>query len=273
MRSKNYLRDQAIALSLTVVTCAVLIGAVWLEIKLLNPHLSDPILMTVTLGSVLIGLTVYLKTAIDFALFVGLVMAKNPGLKGRIGIEFGTALGNGIGTMLVLLIWAFFKEVDWLLAIMILLASLVLLRLAEDTLEHATLQHNALKRFTLGLERMLHAINRVTNPVLSRIVPSNSIKVEHKKTFLALLAMAFTVPFILGLDNFAGYIPIFNVVNVLGFSIGALLGHMILNISLYLSPSRTVKAVKNPIFALLGSVVFTGLAAWGIYEVVHSIVA
>lgn len=272
MKSKNYLRDQIIALSLTVVTCVVLIGAVWLEITLLNPHLSDPIIMSVTIGSVLVGLTVYLKTAIDFALFVGLVMAKNPGLKGRIGIEFGTALGNGIGTMLVLLIWSFFKEVDWLLAIMVLVASLVLLRLAEDTLEHATMEQNFLKRFTLGLERGLRAVNRITSPVLSRIVPSNTIKVEHKKSFMALLAMAFTVPFILGLDNFAGYIPIFNVVNVLGFSIGALVGHMLLNISLYLSPDRTVRAVKNPIFALLGSVAFTLLAAWGLYEVVHGLI-
>jgi hypothetical protein len=90
--------------------------------------------------------------------------------------------------------------------------------------------------------------------------------VEHKKTLFALLAMSFTVPFILGLDDFAGYVPLFSIVNVFGFSIGAMLAHMVLNISLYISPNRTIAAVKNPVLSLLGSIAFVGLAVWGFIE-------
>jgi hypothetical protein len=149
---------------------------------------------------------------------------------------------------------------------MIIVASLVLLRLAEDTLDHGRSRRPALARITGWIEQFLQAVNAVTAPLLSRIVPSQSLKVEHKKTFLALLAMAFTVPFILGLDDFAGYVPLFNVVNVFGFSVGVFIGHMILNVALYISPSRTITLVRNPVIAIIGSVAFVGLAGWGLFE-------
>jgi hypothetical protein len=87
--------------------------------------------------------------------------------------------------------------------------------------------------------------------------------------FWPLLGFAFTVPFVLGLDDFAGYVPVFNVVNVFGFSVGVVIGHMLLNVLLYLSPSVTIRVVKNPIISVVGSLAFIGLAIWGIVEVVH----
>lgn len=266
MQSPNYLRNQTIALGLTLAACLLLVGAIWLEITLLNHVLSEKIVLVLRPADVLIGATIYLKTAIDFAIFIARLMEKNPGLKGRIGIEIGTALGNGIGTMAILLIWSFFKEVNWLLAIMIIVASLVLLRLAQDTLTHGQSRQPVLVKITGWIEKFLQAVNAVTAPLLSRIVPSQSLKVEHKKAFLALLMMAFTVPFILGLDDFAGYVPLFNVVNVFGFSVGVFIGHMVLNIALYISPSRTITLVRNPVIAVLGSVAFVGLAGWGLFE-------
>ncbi len=266
MSNKRYLREQSIALTLTVVTFIALISVLWLEVNVLNRHLSDKIAVRIRLADVLVGATVYLKTAIDFVIFIAQLMSKNSGLKGRIGIEIGTALGNGIGTMLILLIWAFFQEVPWLLAIMIVVAALVLLRLAQDTLVHARNYHPRFEGLIDGFERGLSAFNKFTDPVLSRIVPSQSMRVEHKRTLFALLAMAFTVPFILGLDDFAGYVPLFSIVNVFGFSIGAMLAHTVLNISLYISPGRTIKVVKNPVLSLVGSIAFIGLAAWGFIE-------
>lgn len=266
MKPSQYFREQSIALGLTVVTFAVLVGALWLEVTILNNRISDKISLTIHPADVLIGATVYLKTAIDFVIFIAQLMSKNPGLKGRVGIEIGTALGNGIGTMLILLIWAFFKEVPWLLAIMIVAAALVLLRLAQDTLVHARDYRPRFEGFINRFENGLGVINKVTEPVLSRIVPSQSMRVEHKRTLFALLAMAFTVPFVLGLDDFAGYVPLFSIVNVFGFSVGAMLAHMLLNMSLYLSPGRTIKAVKNPVLSLAGSIAFVGLAAWGLVE-------
>ena len=266
MKPSRYVQEQSIALGLTVVTFLVLIGAIWLEVSIINHWITDKIAIRIQWPDVLIGATVYLKTAIDFVIFIAQLMSKNPGLKGRVGIEIGTALGNGIGTMLILLIWAFFNEVPWLLAIMIIIAALVLLRLAQDTLVHARSHRRRLESFTNRFESLLSVINGVTEPVLSRIVPSQSIRVEHKRTLIALLAMSFTVPFVLGLDDFAGYVPLFSLVNVFGFSVGALLAHMLLNISLYISPGRTIKAVKNPLLSLAGSVAFVGLAGWGLIE-------
>lgn len=267
---KQRLRNQAIALSLTVITCAVMVVILWVEVVLLNKVTSEQILLHVRLGDVLVGLTIYLKTAIDFAIFIGRLMDKNPGLKGRIGIEIGTALGNAVGTFAILLIWAFFKEVNWLLAIMIIIAALVLVRLAQDSLDHVNTKNpNYPKWFSKLItifDNFLRLANRMFEPILSKVLPSHSLKVETKSGLLGLLAMSFTVPFILGLDDFAGYVPLFNIVNVFGFAIGVFVGHMILNIFLYISPSRTIKAVKNPIIALFGSIAFVLLAIWGFVE-------
>lgn len=264
---QRYVRDQIIALVLTVVTCLILIVLVWLEILVLNRWLDGhKISLAISVADILIGATIYLKTAIDFVVFIGNLMEKNPGLKGRIGIEIGTALGNGIGTMAILIVWAFFKEVNWLLAGMIFLAALVLLQLAQDTLVHARNYHRRLEAVIDFFDKLLSAFNKLTDPVLSKVIPSQEIEPTAKKSLFALLAMSFTVPFILGLDDFAGYVPLFTIVNIFGFCIGVLLAHMFLNISLYLSPGRTIAAVKNPLLSFIGSLAFVVLAAWGIVE-------
>lgn len=268
MLQKKYFRDQAIALVLTALTCLVLIGFLWGEVSILNHFIREKILLKIRLGDVLLGLTIYLKTSIDFAIFIGNLMAKNTGLKGRIGIEVGTAVGNGVGTMAVLLVWSVFRQVNWLLAIMILIAALVLIKLAQDTLEHANHQERDdwYGKSLRALEKFLDKLNGWTDPVLSKIVPSGSMKVGKVTSFTSLLMVAFTIPFILGLDDFAGYVPLFSIVNVFGFAIGVMLGHMVLNIALYISPGRTVKLVKNSAISAIGSIAFVLLAAWGIIE-------
>jgi hypothetical protein len=275
MQQSNAARDQAIALFLTVFTCGALIALLWGEISLLNTFTSDDISLKVRWADVLIGMTIYLKTAIDFAIFIGRLMDKNKGLKGRIGIEIGTALGNAVGTMAVLLLWTFFKEVTWLLAIMVFVAGLVLFRLAEDGMEHIDASNpkypSWFRNFVIGFEKMIHQINKLFGPFLNKLIPSRSLKVKESTTFKALLIMSFTVPFILGLDDFAGYVPLFNIVNVFGFGIGVFAGHMILNVLLYISPKRTIAAVKNPIISFLGSLAFFGLAIWGIFEAIKLI--
>jgi hypothetical protein len=267
---KTTTRNQLIALPLTVLTCIVLVGFLFVEIIILNRFSSDDISLHVRLGDILIGLTIYLKTSIDFAMFIGRLMEKNPGLKGRIGIEIGTAVGNAAGTFGILLVWTFFKEVNWLLAIMIFVAALVLIRLAQDGLEHIdtgnTSYPKAFRNSVSVFDACLRFVNRGLDPVLSRLIPSRSLKVTKRVGIWSLLALAFTVPFILGLDDFAGYVPLFSVVNVFGFAIGVFVGHMILNIFLFISPKRTIKAVKNPIISLLGSIAFIILAAWGLIE-------
>lgn len=271
--NETFLQRQVIPLVLTVVTCAALITLYFGQIHLLNLFTVNDINLEIRWYDVLIGMTIYLKTSIDFAIFIGHLMSRNPGYQSRISIEIGTAAGNALGTMAVLTLWTFFKEIRWLLALMVLIASLVLIKMSEDSLEHAiegAKEASGLKRAARFLERGLSAVNRAIAPVLNRIVPHASMKAGGEKmAFWPLFSIAFSVPFILGLDDFAGYIPLFNVVNVWGFGIGVFLGHMILNILLYLSPDRTVKAVKNPWIAFIGALAFIGLGLWGLYEVMH----
>lgn len=274
MKKESFLKAQVIPLSLTVVAFVVLTAFLYLEIRILNHFTLEDIALKINPLDVVIGLTIYLKTAIDFAIFIGNLMHKNPGMKGRISIELGSALGNAAGTMAILLIWTFFKEVKWLLVIMLFLAAIVLFKLAEDSLEHAHNAKNHPKWFMLivhKLEKALRFFNKFTHPLLSRILPHGGMKAAAFTTFWGLFAFAFTVPFILGLDDFAGYVPLFSIVNVFGFGIGVFLGHMILNILLYINPAQTIKLVKLPTIALAGAIAFVGLGIYGLIEITHLI--
>ena len=274
---KNNIRgtvvNQLLPIFLTLVVFALLVGVLWLEIHLLNSTARSGIALTLHISDILLGLTIYLKTSVDFAIFMARLMETNSGVKSRIAIELGTAVGNAAGTMVVLAIWAFFKEVQPLLALMILVAALVLLQLAEEGLEHAqegyALYPTWFRRVISVLERGLERVNKAIAPGLRYIIPKVDISSKGVMRFWPLLGFAFTIPFILGLDDFAGYVPVFNVVNVYGFGVGVFAGHMLLNILLYISPTTTVRIVKNPIISLVGSLAFIGLAIWGIVEVVH----
>ena len=268
---------QTIPIFLTFVVFAALSALLFLEINILNKlqwacHTKEQCLSTnLFLTDILVGMTIYLKTSVDFALFIGNLMHSYPTWKNRIAIEIGTALGNALGTIVVLAMWSFFKEIKWLLAVMIAVAALVLLKLAEEGLEHALENKSGITKniydFSENLKNILNMINKKTDILLSKIIPNLSMKPKAGLSFWGLFVVSFTVPFILGLDDFAGYVPVFNIVNVFGFSVGVILGHMILNLSLFLSPKLTIRAVKNSYIALVGSIAFIALSFWGMFEV------
>ena len=268
---KTLLSHQAIPLALTFVVCGLLILAIYAEVVVSNIFTRIDILRKIHFSDILIGMTIYLKTSVDFAIFIGNLMTRYHTWKYRIAIEIGTAVGNALGTAVVLFIWNIFREVEIVLAIMIIIASFVLLKLAEEGLEHikeySVTLPNWLNQSSRTFEHLLKNFNKLGQPVLKFVIPNLSLKPKKGLTFIGLLGFSFTVPFILGLDDFAGYVPLFNIVNVLGFSIGVLVGHMILNILLFISPVKTVKIVKNPYIAFGGSIIFVGLAVLGFYEV------
>lgn len=274
MSKQKVYPDQIVPLILTVIVCLFFICFLFVEILILNRFAlsREPISLVVFVSEVLVGMVIYLKTSIDFAIFIGRLMSEYEGWKNRVMIELGTAAGNALGTLLVLAIWDIFREVHLLMAVMIILAALVLLRLAEDGLTHAKTKRGYplnILGWVPVFDRVLHTINSATSPVLSHLVPHISVSEKKRIGFKSLFIFSFTIPFILGLDDFAGYIPLFNVVNVYGFAIGVFVGHMVLNIFLFLSPQTTIKVVKNPIISLIGSVAFVGLAIWGISEALH----
>lgn len=273
-KKKELIKEQLIPLILTVVTFFGLCFILWMFINLLNLFPSrEKIHIRLQLQDVLVGLTIYLKTSIDFAIFIGNLMSSNPGWRKRIAIELGTAIGNGAGTVVVLLSWNFFREVPVLMAIMIFVASLVLLRMAEESIEEFLRQRKMLKvrKPVLFVQHQISIVNAIFKPFLKRLVPNISLNKVKVMPFGKLVIYSFTIPFILGLDDFAGYIPLFSVINVYGFAVGVFLGHMILNLGLFVSPKKTVSIVKHPAVLIIGGLAFVGIASWGLYEVYHLI--
>lgn len=204
---------------------------------------------------IVVGATIYLKTSIDFAIFMGRLMAANPGWRNRIAIEIGTAAGNTIGTIAIIGLWVIFKNVEILLAGMVFIASLVLFELAHQSIEHFS---------HWPIARILH---KILDPIV-RYLPNigGNLGGKSSLSWRRLLTFSMSVPFILGLDDFAGYVPLFTVVNVYGFAIGVVGAHTILNIALFLSPKRTITAVKNEIISFLGTLAFIGLGIYGLVE-------
>ncbi len=263
--------QQTVPLFLTLVVFLVLSIVLHLVVSILNRVTQQPIILRIRPIDVGVGVTIYLKTAIDFAIFIGRLMAVNPDWRSRIAIEIGTALGNALGTLAVIVLWVFLKDIDILLALMVFLASLVLFELAHGSLEYFSNwegQGKIKRSIYATLHHLLDAVNRVTHPLLSRITPDLSVKLRGTTalSWRHLLIFSFSIPFILGLDDFAGYVPLFSIVNVYGFSIGVFAAHTLLNIALFLSPQKTVDAVKNEYISFAGVVAFIAIAIYGFYE-------
>lgn len=271
--NKNLFYEQAVPLTLTVVVLAALVALLFLVVWGLNLlPLADKIALNFRWTDILVGAIVYFKTAVDFAILMGRLMHQNPGWKKRIALEIGTAFGNALGTVLILALWVIFKELRFILAIMILLAALALFELAYAGLEHfaAWQEQRGIKRALYELmDKVLSAITYYVRPITSKIIPNFREKVGGGAAlpWKSLLLFSFTVPFVLGLDNFAGYVPLFSLVNVFGFGIGVLAAHTLLNITLFLSPRKTVALVRNEWVSFLGALAFLILALWGLVEV------
>lgn len=231
-------------------------------------RLNFPVILDFRRREVLFGIAIYLKTAFDFAIYIGNLMETNPGWKKRVAISIGTAIGNAFGTFTILIAWTLFKEVPFLMVILIFIASVVLLRMAEESLEEFLKQKKSfikLKTPVSLLQGQLNFINHLFRPILKFFVPNLNLTGTKKLSFINLTVFSFTIPFILGLDDFSGYIPLFTYINVFGFSVGVLLGHMLLTIGLFAFPKKTVAIVKHPAILILGGVAFIAIGLFGFF--------
>jgi hypothetical protein len=267
---KKIFFGQGIPIFLTFLTFLALSTVLYgLLILLDSLHLKTPLVLDFRKREILIGIAIYLKTAIDFAILIGNLMHANPGWKKRIAIEIGTSVGNGAGTFLILMVWTLFKEIPLLMVVMILIASVVLFRMAEESLEQFLDQKKSflpIRKPVSILQDQLNFINKIFRPLLKFFVPDLNLTTAKKLSFTNLIVFSFTIPFILGLDDFAGYIPLFTVVNVFGFSLGVMLGHMLLTMGLFAFPNKTVAIVKHPFVLVLGGLAFIGIGLYGFLE-------
>ena len=273
---KRSLTPLMVPLLSTIATFFFFFLLLFLSLHTLNLFpLKQKILIMLFPLDILVGLTIYLKTSIDFALFIGNLMHTYPGWRNRIAIEVGTAAGNALGTILILILWTFFKEIPLLLMFMVLLASLVLFHMAEESFEEYLDNKsypNTLSRTLNYFYSVLQKINPLFTPLLRFIIPHAKIGAVEKKSWSKLLLFALTIPFVLGLDDFAGYVPLFSVINVFGFATGVFLGHMLLNIFLFAKPSYTTRIVRLPFIQIVGGFIFIGLGLWGFVEVAHILI-
>lgn len=234
---------------------------------------SEKIYLEIRWVDIVVGGTIYLKTSIDFAIFIGRLMAANPGWRNRVAIEIGSAAGNAIGTIAIIGLWVTLKNVDILLAVMVFIASLVLFELAHGSMEHFANwqgQGGAKRLAFYALHGLLDRVKKLIDPILRRVMPDlgSAMKGKASLPWTQLLMFSASVPFILGLDDFAGYVPLFSVVNVYGFAIGVIASHTILNIALFISPKKTIEVVKNEMVSFIGTLAFIGLGIYGLVETV-----
>ena len=270
---KKIFIEQFVPLILTVFTFLVLSTVLYGFLLFLNSFLlQDQVILDFRKRDVLIGIAVYLKTAIDFAIFIGNLMRTNPGWQKRIAIELGTAVGNAFGTFLVLTVWIFFKQIPILMATMVFVASVVLFRMAQESFEEFLKQKKSFIKMRMPaylLQSQLNLVNKLFRPLIGFFVPNLNLTRAKKLTFANLVVFSFTIPFILGLDDFAGYISLFSIINVFGFALGVLVGHMLLNIGLFTFPKKTVQVVTHPFVLIGGGFAFIGLGLWGFIETVR----
>lgn len=254
---------QLIPISLTVVILGILIVVLHSALTFVNRFPDTiPILLIVRPQDVIVGAVIYLKTSIDFAMLMGRLMSSYRGWKNRVAIEIGTAVGNAVGTIAIIAAWILFKHIQFLLGLMILGSSFVLLLFAHEGLDYFK---------TWKVAKFLHT---VLDPV-ARLFPKFKTNLSGKTnlSWTGLLTFSIQIPFLLGLDDFAGYVPLFSVVNVYGFGIGVMAAHTILNIALFLSPKRTIAAVQNEFVSVAGTVAFILLAFYGIFEAAKILLA
>lgn len=269
---KKVFIKQVVPVFLTVLTFLLLATILYaILLFLASLQLSYPVILDFRRRELLVGILVYLKTAVDFAILIGSLMHTNPGWKKRIAIGVGTALGNAFGTFVVLVIWTLSKEFKLLTVTLMLLSSVILLRLAEESLELFLKQKKSFLKINIRkpvslLQGQLDFVNRIFRPILKFFVKDLDLTKTKKLSFANLIIFSFTIPFVLGFNDFSAYIPLFIYINVFGFTLGILLGHMILTIGLFTFPNLTIKVVKHPLVLIWGGVAFMGIAFYGFWQ-------
>ncbi len=273
MKKESFFFSQTIPLLIAFLSTIVFLLILVANTHLLNtlfPH--EPIQFIFHPWDLALGLYLYLKTSVDFAVFIAAMMVANPGWKKRVAVEWGTSFGNFAGTIAIIWVWTIFRSIGPVFeGIIVIIASFVLLELAAGSLSRLKsaqwdTQHGFKKAF-FSLSQLALKIRRLTAPFLGWMPDVEGAMAGRKVATLgALLLFAVSVPFILGSDDFAGYISVFSVVNVLSFATGVILGHGLLLAAMFAIPSAVETIMDNPWFSALAVTTFLAIFTLGTYD-------
>ncbi len=277
MKLKKILVQKAIPVVLVILTFFALSTLLYGILLILSSlSLNYPIILDFRRREPLIGIIVYLKTAIDFTIFMGALMHTNPGWKKRVAIGLGTGLGNAFGTFLILTIWTVARNFTPLIVIFTFLSSIILLRLAQESFEEFLKQRQSFIKLKMPvslLQDQLNLVNKLFRPILKFFVKDLNLTKTKKLSFINLVTFSFTIPFVLGFTDFSAYIPLYRYINVFGFTLGILLGHTLLTIGLFVLTKQIVSLTRHPVVLIGGGLAFVAIGLFGFTEAIRVILS
>jgi len=222
---------------------------------LINPFSSEKIAIQLHPIDVFVGFFLYFVTAVDYALIVGRMQIANPGGKARFVMNVCTCVGCFAGVSLVLFLWGFAKEIDWFIIVLLIFAGSVMIKLAYESLDYfaeAKSIWKPLRQVTVGGVTFLH---NLTQGLTFWIPELGSPKVQ-KMSLLKLASWSFLLPFIIGLDDFVGYMGAMTIFNVFSLLIGIFFADVFIDVLIFTSPQITKRIVESAVLSFLASFAF-----------------
>ena len=253
-----------------ILVCTVLFtlfvtSSVLFITQLINPYSSEKIEISFHLKDFLVGFFLYFITAVDYALIVGRMQTVNRGLTARFVMNVFTCLGCFIGVSLVLFLWGFAKEVDWLIISLLIFAGSVMVKLAYEGLEYFVDAKNIWKPIRVLTAAITTSLHHATEGITFWIPELASPKVT--KMSLGKLALwSGILPFIIGLDDFIGYMGAMTIYNVFSLLVGIYLADIVIDILIFISPKATKKIVESALLSLLATYAFLYLMYKSFWE-------
>jgi hypothetical protein len=263
-------RSKIINQSFPVVVCVTLFalfiwGSLFFIHDLINPFSAEKILIEFHLKDFLVGFFLYFVTAVDYALIIGRMQVVNKGLQARFTMNVFTCVGCFVGVSLVLFLWGFAKEVNWLIIPLLIFAGCVMVKLGYEGLEYFEDAKSIFKPIRVITTRTVTFLHTVTQGLTFWIPELGSPAVQ--KMSLGKLAMwSFLLPFIIGLDDFVGYMGAMTIYNVFSLLVGIYLADIVIDILIFISPSFTKKMVESAVLSLLATYAFMYLMYKSFWE-------
>ena len=254
------LKAKLVNQSFPVVTCLTLfaffmVASTLFITQLINPAISEKIIIHFLPVDIAIGFFLYFVTAIDYALIVGRMQVVNNGLKARFTMNVFTCLGCFVGVSFVLFLWGLAKEIDWLIIILLIFAGSVMVKLAYESLGYfrdAKSIPSTIRTLSVKLIGFLHSLTQPLTFWIPELASPKIAKMSTKK----LASWAFLLPFIIGLDDFVGYMGAMTIYNVFSLLLGIYLADIVIDVLIFTSPKLTKKVVEGAILSLLASWAF-----------------